>query len=72
VQWDFLGEDKFLMAYGMGLLAQGYIDSPLERMAYNNQTNFVSGVAPYDVEASVKENLKNSIVPYLDEIFKSL
>lgn len=33
VQWNRLGVDRFLLAYGMGLLQSGYLESPLEAMA---------------------------------------
>jgi hypothetical protein len=34
VQWARLGVDRFLLAYGFGLLKYGYEQSPLEKMAY--------------------------------------
>ena len=40
VQWDRLGVDNFLLAYGAGLLQFGYDDSPLEKMAYSLQNEF--------------------------------
>ena len=33
-QWDLLGDERFLLAYGVGLLQKGYRSSPLEEMAY--------------------------------------
>jgi hypothetical protein len=44
VQWDRLGVDRFLLAYGIGLLQQGYRESPLEAMAYRVQDEFDRGL----------------------------
>ena len=46
VQWERLGVDNFLLAYGAGLMQFGYRDSPLEKMAYSLQTAFDRGVLP--------------------------
>ena len=43
VQWERLGVDNFLLAYGVGLIQFGYKDSPLEKMAYSLQTRFDTG-----------------------------
>ena len=43
IQWDRLGVDHFLLAYGVGLLKFGYRDSPLEAMAYALQDGFDRG-----------------------------
>jgi hypothetical protein len=40
VQWEQLGVNKFLLAYGVGLMQYGYKDSPLEQMAYALQEGF--------------------------------
>jgi hypothetical protein len=40
VQWHVLGPRDFLLLYAVGLLEQGYMDSPLERMAYDHQRRF--------------------------------
>jgi len=40
VQWDRLGADDFLLAYGVGLLQFGYQNCPLEQMAYALQAAF--------------------------------
>jgi hypothetical protein len=42
VQWERLGVDNFLLAYGAGLMQFGYQDSPLEKMAYSLQSRFDS------------------------------
>jgi len=46
VQWDRLGVERFLMAYGVGLMQGGYRDSPLEAMAYRLQADFDRGGVP--------------------------
>ena len=40
VQWERLGVDEFLLAYGAGLMQFGYRNSPLEQMAYGLQDEF--------------------------------
>ncbi|EFI34408.1 conserved hypothetical protein [Desulfonatronospira thiodismutans ASO3-1] len=44
VQWERLGLDRFLLAYGAGLMQFGYEGSPLEKMAYSLQLDFDKGV----------------------------
>ena len=46
VQWDRLGVERFLLAYGVGLMQAGYRDSPLEAMAYRLQADFDRGGVP--------------------------
>ena len=43
VQWERLGVDNFLLAYGVGLMQFGYQNSPLEQMAYSLQEDFDRG-----------------------------
>ncbi len=43
IQWERLGVDNFLLAYGAGLVQFGYEDSPLEKTAYSLQTEFDRG-----------------------------
>jgi len=45
-QWERLGVNNFLLAYGAGLMRFGYRDSPLEMMAYSLQTDFDRGTLP--------------------------
>jgi len=63
VQWDHLGVQGFLLAYAAGLAAHGYMDSPLERMAYALQGHFDQNGRPADVEAFIRGELSkiNSI-----------
>ncbi len=53
LQWDRLGMDGFLLAYGMGLAVYGYEDSPLEQMAYSLQRRFEQDRLPPDLSAFV-------------------
>ena len=46
VQWERLGVDEFLLAYGVGLMQFGYRQSPLELMAYSLQESFDRGNVP--------------------------
>jgi hypothetical protein len=46
VQWERLGVNDFLLAYGAGLMQFGYRDSPLEKMAYSLQAAFDRGALP--------------------------
>ena len=46
VQWSRLGPDRFLLAYGLGLLSYGYACSPLEQIAYALQDQFERGILP--------------------------
>ena len=46
VQWERLGVDNFLLAYGVGLMQLDYEKSPLEQMAYTLQKNFEIGTIP--------------------------
>jgi hypothetical protein len=49
VQWERLGVDNFLLAYGAGLMQFGYQNSPLEKMAYSLQAGFDSGRLAGDI-----------------------
>jgi hypothetical protein len=40
LQWERLGIANFLRAYGIGLIEFGYIDNPLEGIAYSLQEQF--------------------------------
>ncbi|WP_417913246.1 eCIS core domain-containing protein [Candidatus Electronema sp. TJ] len=44
VQWNRLGPDNFLLAYGIGLMQFGYRESPLEQIAYSLQARFDAGI----------------------------
>jgi hypothetical protein len=43
VQWERLGPERFLLAYGVGLAMHDYRESPLEAMAYSLQQKFYEG-----------------------------
>ena len=53
VQWERLGVDNFLLAYGAGLMQFGYDDSPFEKMAYSLQAEFDRGNLPADAIALI-------------------
>jgi hypothetical protein len=55
VQWEELGADNFLLAYGAGFIQFGYHDSPLEKMAYSFQDMFVSGTLPADTVELIRQ-----------------
>ena len=55
VQWDRLGVERFLMAYGVGLMQSGYRDSPLEAMAYELQRHFDDDRLPGDLVALIEK-----------------
>jgi hypothetical protein len=56
VQWSRLGIDNFLLAYGLGLLAHGYAQSPLEQMAYTLQYVFEGGTPPQNLVGIIEQN----------------
>ena len=60
VQWKYLGLDKFLMAYAVGLLQHGYRNSPLEVMAYEYQMMFEKKIAPFNLEKQIVDKLTNN------------
>ena len=55
VQWDQLGVDNFLLAYGAGVLTDGYRKSPLEEMAYSLQEKFSSDSLHGYVDEMIRE-----------------
>ena len=54
IQWQGLGPKAFLLLYAAGLAERGYLNSPLETMAYGHQRRFDAGGPPYAVEAGVR------------------
>ncbi len=64
VQWRRLGEEKFLLAYGAGLIQCGYENSPLEQMA---------GALQYDFERdTLGTNLVEAIQSRTDAIWNGV
>jgi hypothetical protein len=55
VQWQLLGPEDFLLLYASGLSERGYLECPLEAMAYEHQRRFEAGEPPYSVESEVRE-----------------
>ncbi|MBI4244520.1 MAG: hypothetical protein HY606_10555 [Planctomycetes bacterium] len=68
VQWGHLGVDNFLMTYALGLLENGYADSPLEVLASEHERNFVSKISPYNVEQRTKDALDQ----FLPEVLRKI
>ena len=58
IQWDELGPESFLLAYGVGLVQFGYRDSPLEQIAYSMQAQFDAGEQIEDLEAVVRNRCR--------------
>ncbi len=54
VQWERLGVDNFLLAYGVGLVQFGYQKSPLEQLAYSLQRSFDNGMPPQDLVSVIE------------------
>lgn len=55
VQWDILGADRFLLAYGAGLVQSGYEGCPLEKMAFDLEANYDSGRLPVDIIEFIRQ-----------------
>jgi hypothetical protein len=55
VQWERLGVDDFLLAYGMGIIQAGYRNSPLEEMAYSFEEDFDAGRLPSDLVQRIRQ-----------------
>jgi len=55
VQWERLGVENFLLAYGFGLMQFGYRDSPLEQMAYSLQKDFENDRVPDGVVDLIRQ-----------------
>ena len=61
IQWQYLGIDKFLLLYGLGLLKYGYKNSPLETLAYNLAERFGKDNNHFDVQTNIIPVLDNMI-----------
>ncbi|ABW67430.1 hypothetical protein [Desulfosudis oleivorans] len=55
VQWERLGIENFLLAYGYGLIQFGYQGSSLEKMAYSLQAKFDNGELPGDIVSIIQQ-----------------
>ena len=55
IQWERLGADDFLLAYGAGLMQFGYRACPFEKMAYDLQSGFERGVLPENIMEPVQQ-----------------
>lgn len=56
IQWETLGDHKFLLAYGMGLMQFGYHGSPLEKMAYALQSAFEQDTLPTNFIDQIRQD----------------
>lgn len=68
VQWDRLGVDNFLLAYGAGIMQFGYRDSPLEKMAYSLQARFDCGNLSGDTVEIIQQQtdaIWNTVSPFI-------
>ena len=68
LQWDQLGVDNFLLAYGAGVMKSCYRDCPLEEMAYFMQEEFNSGLLNTYVDELIREKtdrIWNDFMPLL-------
>ncbi|WP_333653791.1 hypothetical protein [Dissulfurispira sp.] len=70
VQWDYLGIEKFLLAYALGLINHGYVNSPLEVMAYGLQQYFIQNPGLFAVEDIIRSELDTIMPSILDNAFK--
>ncbi len=70
IQWNYLGVDKFLIVYALGLLEHGYHNSPLEVMAYKHQQRFSSENSSYAVQQAVHAELDALLPSILDKAFR--
>ncbi len=71
VQWEKLGVDNFLLAYGVGLMQFGFRDSPLEQMAYSLQERFDGKDLPHGIVEFIRQKtdaIWNSIAPLFEKV----
>jgi hypothetical protein len=47
-----------MMLYAAGILGDGYLDSPLERMAYEHERRFELGRQAYSVSEEVRRQVR--------------
>jgi len=65
IQWEHLGIERYLTAWAIGTITQGYRDNSLEEMAFRHQARFETEEKPYNV---VKE-ITTEISVWPDGIF---
>jgi len=58
IQWDELGAEKFILTYGINLLASGYRQHPLEAIAYDLQAEFDQGRPIPGLESRVRSQCR--------------
>ena len=67
VQWTHLGVDRFILAYAIGLMQFGYVDSPLEVMARKYEQKFQTGTL-FSAEDEIIAELNKTIIPTLPKL----
>jgi hypothetical protein len=60
VQWQTLGTDDFLLAYGAGLMTYGYANSPFEVIAFDLQSEFDRGAQIPDLGATIGDHARRT------------
>jgi hypothetical protein len=63
VQWEFMGFDRFVLTYAMGMSVCEYRNSLLEVIAYDHQARFEKREGPYDVPTRVMQQVRTLFVP---------
>jgi hypothetical protein len=58
VQWQILGPERFLDEYVLGLETSGYMNSPLEKMAYEAAAIFEQSTIPFNAAQRTIEQLR--------------
>lgn len=56
VQWERLGVENFLRAYGAGLIQYQYRESPLEKQAYDLEAAFEEGTLPENIVEQIRQD----------------
>jgi len=56
VQWERLGVENFLRAYGAGLIQYHYRESPLEKQAYDLEAAFEQGTLPENIVERIRQD----------------
>lgn len=56
VQWERLGVENFLRAYGAGLIQYHYRESPLEKQAYDLEVAFEQGTLPENIVERIRQD----------------
>lgn len=60
VQWRHLGFDRFLLAYGAGMIGHTYAENPLETIAYALQNEFETGTLKGSPVARIQRSAEHA------------